>query len=64
MRNEKLHKNWHNEYKDTCGYCGKIVEVSKSDFEIDHFVPKSLAKSKINNYEQLENDRNFKRYSR
>ena len=49
--------------KDTCGYCGKIVEVSKSDFEIDHFVPKSLAKSKINNYEQLENDRNFKRYS-
>ena len=41
------------DFQDTCGYCGKIVEVSKSDFEIDHFVPKSLAKSKINNYDNL-----------
>lgn len=41
------------DFQDTCGYCGKIVEVSKSDFEIDHFVPKSLAKSKINNYNNL-----------
>lgn len=41
------------DFQDTCGYCGKIVEVSKSDFGIDHFVPKSLAKNKINNYDNL-----------
>lgn len=41
------------DFQDTCGYCGKIVKISKSDFEIDHFVPKSLAKSKINDYSNL-----------
>lgn len=46
-------KDLRKDFQDTCGYCGKIVEVSKSDFEIDHFIPKSLAKNKINDYSNL-----------
>lgn len=36
-----------------CGYCGKSEAVTKKGFEIDHFVPQTLAKNLTNSYENL-----------
>lgn len=36
-----------------CGYCGKSIKVTKNTFEIDHFVPKSLAPELENEYSDL-----------
>lgn len=41
------------DFQDTCGYCGKTVNISKNAFEIDHFVPRSLDKNRINDYSNL-----------
>ena len=36
-----------------CGYCGKSERVTKKGFEIDHFVPQTLAKELRDNYNNL-----------
>jgi len=36
-----------------CGYCGKSEAVTKKGFEIDHFVPQTLAKDLIDCYDNL-----------
>lgn len=36
-----------------CGYCGKSEKVTKNTFEIDHFVPQSLAPEREADYENL-----------
>lgn len=41
------------DFQDTCGYCGKSVNITKKGFEIDHFVPQSLDESRINDYNNL-----------
>lgn len=41
------------DFKHICGYCGKSEEVAKNEFEIDHFVPKTYAKSRKNDYTNL-----------
>lgn len=41
------------DFQDMCGYCGKIVNISKNAFEIDHFIPRSIDESKINDYNNL-----------
>lgn len=41
------------DFQDTCGYCGKTVNISKNAFEIDHFVPQSIDASRINDYNNL-----------
>ncbi len=45
----ELREDFHN----ICGYCGKSEAVSRKGFEIDHFIPKSLAKDRVNSYENL-----------
>ena len=42
-----------NDFKNICGYCGKSERVTKSAFHIDHFVPKVLDNSRINDYTNL-----------
>ena len=41
------------DFQDMCGYCGKRVNISKNAFEIDHFIPRSIDESKINDYNNL-----------
>lgn len=36
-----------------CGYCGKNSTIMKERFHIDHFVPKSLAPERENDYYNL-----------
>ena len=36
-----------------CGYCGKSEAVTKKGFEIDHFVPQTLAKDLTDCYDNL-----------
>ncbi|WP_167958703.1 HNH endonuclease [Anaerosporobacter faecicola] len=36
-----------------CGYCGKPEKVTRNAFEIDHFIPKSLAPELENDYNNL-----------
>lgn len=36
-----------------CGYCGKDGSVLHQKFHLDHFVPKSLDKSRENDYDNL-----------
>lgn len=36
-----------------CGYCGKLEEVTKHGFEIDHFVPIKIDGSKKTKYNNL-----------
>lgn len=36
-----------------CGYCGKSEKVTKNAFEIDHFIPRSLAAELEHNYQNL-----------
>lgn len=41
------------DFKHICGYCGKNALIFKEDFQIDHFVPKKVDKSRINDYSNL-----------
>lgn len=41
------------DFQHMCGYCGKSELVTKNAFEIDHFVPKKHAKSRVNDYSNL-----------
>lgn len=41
------------DFQYMCGYCGKTEDVSKNAFEIDHFIPKKYAKSRVNDYSNL-----------
>lgn len=36
-----------------CGYCGKSEKITKNTFEIDHFVPKSVAPERETDYSNL-----------
>lgn len=36
-----------------CGYCGKHSKIIRHPFEIDHFVPKTVDSSRINEYNNL-----------
>ncbi len=58
--NVQVQSDYHNylddlrtDFKDTCGYCGKTTTITKNAFEIDHFVPKSIDESRINDYNNL-----------
>lgn len=51
---DKLCRNYLKEdFFDTCGYCGKKMELLKAKAQIDHFIPKSYAPSKENDYTNL-----------
>lgn len=41
------------DFFDTCGYCGKKMELLKAKAQVDHFIPQSFAPKKINDYENL-----------
>lgn len=41
------------DFGEMCGYCGKNSDIMKERFHIDHFVPKSLAPEKVNDYDNL-----------
>ena len=58
--NVQEQSNYHNyltdlstDFQNTCGYCGKTTNITKNAFEIDHFVPKSIDKGRINDYNNL-----------
>lgn len=42
-----------NDFRNTCGYCGKLEKVSKNQFEIDHLVPVRLAPERECDYTNL-----------
>lgn len=44
-----LKKDFHNQ----CGYCGKHERIASKGMEIDHFIPKKIDPSKINDYSNL-----------
>ncbi|MCR1927662.1 HNH endonuclease [Enterococcus gallinarum] len=51
---DQLCRNYLKEdFFDTCGYCGKKMELLKAKAQIDHFIPKSYAPSKENDYTNL-----------
>jgi uncharacterized protein (TIGR02646 family) len=60
-RKDVLHCSNYKEYRENlredfchiCGYCGKYELHSHGGMEIDHFVPKKVDPSKINEYENL-----------
>lgn len=41
------------DFQYMCGYCGKLEEITRNAFEIDHFVPKKYDKSRKNDYSNL-----------
>lgn len=41
------------DFKFICAYCGKPEELATKGFEIDHFVPRTLDKSKEDEYTNL-----------
>lgn len=41
------------DFQFLCGYCGKNGRVMREKFHIDHFVPKSIDKGRINDYYNL-----------
>lgn len=41
------------DFGNLCGYCGKDCEIMNEKFHIDHFVPKSLAPERKNDYYNL-----------
>lgn len=50
---EKYREEVREDFYQMCGYCGKSEEVTKNAFELDHFIPKSLAPWQINDYDNL-----------
>lgn len=41
------------DFHQICGYCGKSEAVTKKGFEIDHFIPRTLAKDLTDCYDNL-----------
>ncbi|RUT44675.1 HNH endonuclease [Paenibacillus anaericanus] len=41
------------DFGDICGYCGKSIRLANKGFEIDHFVPVSIDKTRETDYTNL-----------
>lgn len=41
------------DFKETCGYCGKNSRMMREKFVIDHFVPQKIDVSRVNDYTNL-----------
>ena len=50
---EKYEPELREDFHHICGYCGKSEAVTKKGFEIDHFVPQTLAEELTDCYENL-----------
>lgn len=46
-------QNLREDFNYECGYCGKIELITSKGFEIDHFVPQRLDKSRETDYDNL-----------
>lgn len=49
----KYRESLSEDFQTICGYCGKSMEVARTGFEIDHFVPVSIDKSRETDYTNL-----------
>lgn len=50
---EKYKPELSEDFHHICGYCGKSEAVTKKGFEIDHFVPQTLAEALTDSYDNL-----------
>lgn len=50
---EKYRENLRKDFFYICGYCGKLEQVTKHGFEIDHFIPLKVDPSKETLYANL-----------